>query len=206
ELVRVRPVLSAHYGGALLAIGQLEGVEARLRDAERWLDASRSEPASGVDTTAETAETREPSHGMVVVDEEEFRRLPGSIAIWRAGLALVLGHVAETEEYARRALELVPEDDLLGRGGAAALLGLATWARGDLESAHRTYAAGRQSVQRAGHISDVISGTTFLADIRVAQGRLHEATRTYEQALQLAAEQGEPVPRGTADLHVGLSE
>ena len=63
-----------------------------------------------------------------------------------------------------------------------------------------------QSVQRAGHISDVISGTTFLADIRVAQDRLHETMRTYEQALQLAAEQGEPVPRGTADLHVGLSE
>src|SRR5207248_3228618 len=153
ELVRVRPVLSAHYGGALLSSGQLDGVEARLRDAERWLD-----------TTAGMAETRDPSHGMVVVDEEEFRRLPGSIAVWRAGLALVLGHVAETEEYARRALELVPEDDLLGRGGAAALLGLATWARGDLESAHRAYAAGMESVQRAGHISDVISGTRFLAD------------------------------------------
>jgi LuxR family maltose regulon positive regulatory protein len=195
ELVRVRPVLSAHYGGALLTSGQLEGVEARLRDAERWLD-----------TPADTADKREPSHGIVVVEEEEFRRLPGSIAVWRAGLALVLGHLAETEGYARRALELVPEDDLLGRGGAAALLGLATWARGDLESAHRTYTAGMQSVQRAGHISDVISGARFLADIRVGQGRLHEALRTYEQALQLAAEQGEPVPRGTADLYVGLSE
>jgi len=61
-------------------------------------------------------------------------------------------------------------------------------------------------VQRAGHISDVISGTRFLADIRVGQGRLYEAMRTYEQALQLAAEQGEPVPRGTADLYVGLGE
>ena len=34
----VRPVLSAAYAGALLASGELEGVEARLRDAERWLD------------------------------------------------------------------------------------------------------------------------------------------------------------------------
>src|SRR5207245_1979821 len=80
------------------------------------------------------------------------------------------------------AVELVREDDLLGRGGAAALLGLATWARGDLESAHRAYTAGMQSVQRAGHISDVISGRRFLADIRVGQGRLYEAMRTYEQA------------------------
>ena len=38
ELLRVRPVLSVHYAGALLLGGQLEGVEARLRDAERWLD------------------------------------------------------------------------------------------------------------------------------------------------------------------------
>src|SRR6266705_452055 len=38
ELVHVRPVLSAGYAGALLVSGELEGVEARLRGAERWLD------------------------------------------------------------------------------------------------------------------------------------------------------------------------
>ncbi|MCC6177454.1 MAG: hypothetical protein IT305_19320 [Chloroflexi bacterium] len=37
-LISVRPVLSAVYGGALLATGQLDGVEARLWDAERWLN------------------------------------------------------------------------------------------------------------------------------------------------------------------------
>ena len=119
---------------------------------------------------------------------------------------MVLGHVAETVKYARRALDLVPEDDLSGAEGPRAFLGLASWASGDLEAAHRTYATGMASVQRAGYISDVISGTSVLADIRIAQGRLHEAMRTYERALQLAAEQGEPVPRGTADLYVGLSE
>jgi LuxR family maltose regulon positive regulatory protein len=30
--------------------------------------------------------------------------------------------------------------------------------------------------------------------------------RTYEQALQLATAQGEPVPRGTADLYAGMGE
>ena len=38
ELHYCRPVLSVYYAGALLVGGQLEGVEARLRDAERWLD------------------------------------------------------------------------------------------------------------------------------------------------------------------------
>ena len=38
ELVHARPVLSVDYAGVLLQSGELEGVEARLRDAERWLD------------------------------------------------------------------------------------------------------------------------------------------------------------------------
>ena len=38
EVVRVRPVLSVGFAGALLLTGELEGVEDRLRDAERWLD------------------------------------------------------------------------------------------------------------------------------------------------------------------------
>src|ERR1700757_3816707 len=44
EVVRVRPVLSVGLAGALLAGGQFEDVEARLLDAERWLDA----PAAGM--------------------------------------------------------------------------------------------------------------------------------------------------------------
>ncbi|HEY3116718.1 MAG TPA: LuxR C-terminal-related transcriptional regulator, partial [Chloroflexota bacterium] len=196
ELLRRRPVLSNVYAGALLSHGDVEGVEARLRDAERWLD-----------TTAHMRERpNAPSAGMVVVDQEQFRSLPGSIAVHRAGYALALGNVAETVNHARRALDLVPEDDHLGRGGAAGLLGLAAWASGDLEPAHQSWAAAQTSLQRAGHISDALGCAIGLADIRVAQGRLREAMRTYEQGLQLATEQGAPVLPGTADMHVGMSE
>ena len=38
ELIRARPVLSVGYAWALLDCGELEAGEARLRDAERWLD------------------------------------------------------------------------------------------------------------------------------------------------------------------------
>jgi len=142
---------------------------------------------------------------MIVVDEAQFRRLPGAVAVHRAGHALLLGNLALTEKHARRALDLAPEDDHLGRGGAAALLGLAWWASGNLESAHQSYAAGRASLRRAGHHADALGCTLALTDIRVAQGRLRDAMRTHEQALQLAAEQGPPVLRGTADMHVGMS-
>ena len=200
ELFHARPVLSVDYAHVLLASGELEGVEARLRDAERWLD-----------TTADMGErpdARTSSAEMVVVDKEEFRRLPGMIAIARAGLALALGDVPGTVTYARRALDLAPEDDHMTRGGAAGFLGLAYWTSGDLEAAHRTYADGMASLQKAGNISDAINGAITLAAIRIAQGRLHEAMRTYEQALQLAtaAEATPALLRGTADMYVGMSE
>jgi LuxR family maltose regulon positive regulatory protein len=67
ELLRFRPVLSVHYAGALLLGGQFEGVEARLRDAERWM-----EPMADISERPEAS-----SAEMVVVDNEEFRHLPG---------------------------------------------------------------------------------------------------------------------------------
>jgi len=198
ELLQYRPVLGVTYAHVLMASGELEGVEARLQDAERWLN-----------TTADMGERPDASSAeMVVVDKEEFRRLPGMIAIARAGLALARGDVPGTVTYAQRALDLAPEDDHMTRGGAAGFLGLAYWTSGDLEAAHRTYADGMASLQKAGNISDAINGATTLAAIRIAQGRLHDAMRTYEQALQLAMEHGTPgfAVRGTADMYVGMSE
>src|SRR5437016_3810100 len=196
ELVRARPVLSVHYAGTLLASGELEGVEARLQNAERWLDTKADMGELALASSAE----------MVVVDEEEFLRLPGSIAVYRAASALALGNVADTVKYARRALDLLPEEEHLGRGAAAGLLGLAYWTSGDLEAAHRSYADCMALVQRSGHISDAIGCSIALADIRISQGRLREAMSTYERGLQLATEQSAPVLRGAADMHVGMSE
>ncbi len=196
ELLHCRPVLSVGYAWVLLANGELQAAEGRLRDAERWLG-----------TTADKREQpKAPLDEMVIVDEEEFRRLPGSIAVYRAAHAQALGDVHAAMKYARRVLDLAPEDDHLRRGAAAALLGLATWTNGDLEEAHRMFADGMASMQLAGNISDAIGGSIALADIRITQGRLRQAMRIYERGLQLATEQGEPAMRGTADMYVGMSE
>jgi LuxR family maltose regulon positive regulatory protein len=186
ELFATRPVLSVGYAGALMSTGEVEGVEARLRDAERWL----------VPRTAHSGH-------MVVVDSEGFRRLPGGIAMYRAGQALIQGDLAASMTHARRALDLAEADDHPGRGGAAALLGLAYWTSGDLEQAYRWYAAGMASLDRAGYRSDVIGGAVTLADIRIAQGRLREAMNIFQRGLH-QAEQTEPALRGAADMHVGM--
>jgi LuxR family transcriptional regulator, maltose regulon positive regulatory protein len=196
QVVQVRPVLSAYFAGVLLMGGELEGVEGRLRDAERWL-----EPATG-----DSKEPRVPSAEMVVADEEEYRRLPAVIETYRAGLALARGDASGTVRHAQRAIELALEDDHLCRASAAALLGLVYWGSGDLEAGHRGYSACVDGLRRAGFVADILGCSIALADIRSTQGRLGEALRTFEQALQLAGEQGGPVLRGTADMYVGMSE
>jgi LuxR family maltose regulon positive regulatory protein len=196
EIVRRRPVLSVGYAWALLASGDFGEAEGHLQDAERWLGQVADLP-DGPEAMAA---------GVVVVNQDEFRYLAATIAIYRAVLSQFRGDVPATVRHARRALDLSPEDDDLRRGGAAALLGLASWANGDLETAHRIYADGMARVQRAGNLTDAVGAAIALADIRIAQGRLRDAMRIYEQALRLATGPASPPLRATADLHVGISD
>jgi LuxR family maltose regulon positive regulatory protein len=187
ELVHFRPVLNIAYAYALFGDGELETIETRLRDAEWWLD-----------PTTDTA-------GMVVVDKEEFRRLPGMIGLLRAAQALARDDMLEAAKNARRVLDLAPEDAHLMLGGAASVLGLAAWANGNLDAARRMTVDGMENVRLAGYISSAIGGSIVLADIQIAQGRLHEAMTTYERGLQWATAAGAPIMRGAADMHVGMS-
>ena len=191
EVLRVRPVLCNDLAGALLSTGTLDGVEDLVADAERWLDATEKQDGHPAD--------------MVVVDQEEFRRLPAKVAVHRAGLALVRGNVDATVVFAQRALGLVVEDDYLARGAASALWGLAAWTTGDLEVAHASYTACLVDFERIGHFSDVLGCSLGLADMQVAQGRLRAAQRTFEYALELASRHGSRVLRGTVDMHVGMA-
>ena len=166
DVVRTRPVLSTYYAFALLGAGELDAAEARLRDAERWLDGAAGEPPGAA------------SARMVVADEEELRSVPGIIALAWAYLAQVRGDVATTRDRARRALDLMPESDHVWRGGAAVLLALTHWASGDLEEAQRVHDGGVASLERSGDISLAISAAYDGADLRKARGRLAEAGRT----------------------------
>jgi LuxR family maltose regulon positive regulatory protein len=188
KLFQNRPVLSVHYAGTLLQNGQLDGVESRLRAAERWLD------------MPEDLHERP-----IYVDEEDFQRLPAFVAMYHAAIALAQGDVVNATKHAHKVLELAREDDDFPRGAASSLLGLASWASGDLETAYQMFSNGMAYLQRVGFISDVIGGSVTLADIRITQGCLREAMSIYENGLQLATKQGAPALRGAADMHVGMS-
>jgi LuxR family maltose regulon positive regulatory protein len=186
DLILVRPVLSVGYAWALLDSGDLETCETWLQNAEQWLE--------------------RPSPEMIVVDEEQFQPLPATIATARAYRALALGDIAGAIIHARQALHLTPEQDDIRRIQAMALLGISHYAIGNLEAADRSLTEFRAYVQKTGAILTVVGISFVLAEIKRARGRLHEAACTYEQALQVAASQGEPLPIGTVDLYRGVSE
>lgn len=187
ELLEARPELSVMHAGVMLITGEVDGVEARLRDAERWLEHAAAE--------------REAEPG----EDRELRGLSSEIAIYRAAQAWALGDGAGTIVYARRALDLIGEDNPVEYGAAAGMLGLAHWASGELTTAHRWWTESVAQLRKGGHLSDVAGCSIALADIRITQGRLREAMSTYERGLT-ATTQADSALRGAADMHVGMSE
>ena len=186
ELIRTRPVLSVGYAWALLDSGELESSETRLQDAEYWLDT--------------------PKDKMVVMDKEQFRSLPASIATARAYRSLALGDVPTTIKYAQQGLDLTPKDDQTRYMQATSLLGLAQYTSGDLEAAEFSLADFHTNLWKTGEISTLIGITFLLADIQVALGRLYEAESLYQKTLRFATNQGDSNPLGASDLYRGLSD
>ena len=169
EVLRVRPVLCNSLAGAMMSTGTFDGVEALL-GRRRALAGHRPGPAAA-------------ATGMVVVDRDEFLRLPADIAVHRAGLALVRGDVDGTVAFARRALDVALEDDHLARGAALALRGLAAWSTGDLEVAEASY-------------------TDCLVEFEEIGPRLRRA-RLLDRARRHAGGPGSPA-RGDAHLRAGV--
>ena len=192
DIVRVRPVLAV-------------GLRRRL-DVDRRARPRRSPPATRSSSGWRWRPTARDAAGMIVVDDAQLRALPGAIEMYRAALALMRGDIAATVAHARRVLAVAPDDDELGRAAAHALLGLAAWSEGDLDGAFAAYTDAIAGMRRIGHIADILGCSIAMADIRVAQGRLRDAQRLYEQGLQLVADHGAGPLRGTADMHVGLAE
>ena len=195
ELICARPVLNVGYAYALLGSGDLEAAESRFRDAERWLESAEPMKTSQATRSVE----------MVVVDQEQFKSLPATIAVGRAYIAQALGNIPDTVRYASRVLELT-EADPFRHSQASMMLGMTHWASGDLEAANRVFAEYTLKLRTVGNVPDAISTSVVLADIRLALGHLHEAINTLEQVLQFVMGKGEPIHLDTADLHRELSK
>jgi LuxR family maltose regulon positive regulatory protein len=189
-VVRRSPVLSIVSGWSMMMAGDLAAMEARLDDAEAALAAGGED-----DALARTW-----------ADTEDLRTAPATVHVYRAALAQARGDVAGTLDHARHALDLAGPEDHFVRGAAGGFLGLAAWAAGDVDQALSTFSQAVRSLHAAGNLVDELDTTVVLADMWMTAGRPRQARRIYEQALVAATRHGEPYPRATADIHVGLAE
>ncbi|HEX5823091.1 MAG TPA: LuxR C-terminal-related transcriptional regulator [Candidatus Limnocylindrales bacterium] len=183
DVVTRRPVLAVAYAGTILSANEVDRVDELISGAERRIAAGEE---------------------ILVVDEAELRGLPAMTELYRAALAKMRGDLEGNIAHARRVLDLVGDADHMGRGGAAAFLGLAYWGMGDLETGWRWYAEGMAELEKAGHITDLVGGAIVAADIRLAEGRLGDAMRIFEDGLALATRTQPPL-RGTTDMYTGLA-
>ncbi|WP_132209137.1 LuxR C-terminal-related transcriptional regulator [Kribbella steppae] len=189
-VVRRSPVLNILSGWSLMLAGDLDGMERRLDDAEAAMAAGAHDKALAA-TWADT---------------EDLRTAPATLWVYRAALAQARGDIPAVVRHARRALDLAGADDHFVRGAAGGFLGLAAWASGDVQEALSTFSEAVRSLHAAGNLVDELDSTVVLGDMWISAGRLHRARRLYERALETATAAGEPYPRATADLHVGLAE
>ena len=190
-----RPVLSAGYAGCTArATASSRVSRSRLQAAERWLDAGRRR------------RDRRPT-GMVVVDEVRVPRLPAADrhVPGRPGADRAATWPAPCD-HARRALDLVAEDDHLAVAAPPRCSGSPTGRSGTSRPRTAGSPMAWRASSKAGLPRRRRSGCAItLADIRLAQGRLDEAHAHLRAGPGELARPGGPVLRGAADMHVGMS-
>ena len=89
--------------------------------------------------------------------------IPSAIALYRAALARMRGDADATIASASVAFQAAGPDRPLERGGAAGMLALAYWSRGDLDEAHAAWSDAVADLERAGHLADVLGCSVGLA-------------------------------------------
>jgi LuxR family transcriptional regulator, maltose regulon positive regulatory protein len=191
ELVRSRPRLClAQAYGAILS-GRLEAAEPLMADAERAL-------ADGGD---QLREPYEPSVGRAV---SLLANLPAAVTLAPAMLARLRGDAERTASFAQQALTHMTDADRTLRHFARYYLAMADWLRGRLGEAEQALAglAGEQVAAGARYLVPLYHD---LGQVQRARGHLGAALRTYEGALGIASEGGQPLPpAGIA--HVDIAE
>jgi LuxR family maltose regulon positive regulatory protein len=170
EFIQNRPVLCIYYALALLP-GNMDEVKRLAHNAQMLLQEMQSSKKSEKSRTG----------NVVVVNYEEFKSLPGILSVLLAYLAGAQSDIEGVLMNSRNALKQLPESDYIWRGGASALLGFASWAKGDLEGACTSYQNGVRILLRTGDYSNEIGAAFILAQIRNEQGRLHEAKKIIDK-------------------------
>jgi LuxR family maltose regulon positive regulatory protein len=176
ELISGRPSLCVYHAWAILQNGRpVDQVESRLQDA-------------------------------LAHDENETQStLQGNVAAVRSRISILQGQIAGTNEYARLALKLLPKENAFFRGIALWDLGMANLVDGDIAGGSRILQEAARSSREEGNVLVAVTTLCRLAGLQMLHGRLYQARDIYQQALDLASGDHNPLPVAREALY-GLGE
>lgn len=178
EAKRRRPRLILEHAQALSLVGRLDESEPLLDEGER---------------IASEAPARE--------DRSFLLGYASSIRSYNARLR---GDAPQSIEFARKALSLLPDDELHLRNFAAVCLGDALRVTGDLEAASETLAGAARIGRAGGHVYGTITAMAWLARLQTVRGDLRASEETLRQALDFLAEQGAELLPAAGGVHIGM--
>ncbi len=170
-----RPELRLTYAWALVIQFEIGGAEEQVRAAERAFAAGTGP------------------------------EIDGNLEILRGLLTRTANRPREAIDLYQSALGRLPADGHFLRGLLFLELAMAYLMIDDLAAAEASLEEARTANQRAGNTFGILISEWNLAEIRISQGRLHEALALARQSLRLAEEGGRDAP-GAAMAHGVLAE
>lgn len=163
DLTAARPGLNIIFSIIYLMGGKNDEAEKYLEIAEKALAGNQTKP--------------------------EQAEMYGMISAVRASCAFLLnGDVPTTIEYARQALQLLPEDNATWRCVVALASGDAHALTGDLIAAKEDYQEAVNAAKQADHLFLFMVASAKLANSFLVRGLLHDGADTARQAMTLADE------------------
>jgi LuxR family maltose regulon positive regulatory protein len=128
------------------------------------------------------------------------------MAALQAWVAAFRGRMVRAGEWARRALEGLPQGDSFLRSVSLMNLGIATLSEGDLAVGRQVLEDVARSCEESGNAMIAVMVLCHLAEVRAKQAQLYEARQIYQRAVDAATDaQGVRLPVAGEAL-MGLAE
>lgn len=181
DLVQKQPELSLDYAACLTMAGYFDA-------AENWLQLAES------------------GYRALAAHDPPAARRAAVIPVYRSVCARFHGDFARAVALCQLGLSAAPDGEDRLKGVILLFLGQAHYYSGDIQNADRVLGDAVRYTLTSGHTEAYLNTCHHLAQIRVLQGRLHEAGKIAEQAVLTVEARGTPVYGGTehadlADLH-----
>jgi LuxR family maltose regulon positive regulatory protein len=170
-LVTSQPELCLAYGGSLLLLGYFDATE-------KWW------------------QLVEDSLGSINPSDPQKALWIQKVLIYRGVNARYHGDYAAAITLGQSGLDRTPSTAVRDRGSALLFLGHTHFYAGNTATAEQVLIDALQSLQASGHVMACLNAKHYLAQLKVLQGRLHDASEIYEQAIEYAGKQSMTVNSG----------